>query len=159
MFLWWKLKVRSSTSQVPWHRNWACLRMWMVGNILFFICSKIASDCPAWKSCSTSSWGIITYILIRRTCFEGSSASKRPSGQELMGKPAGSRETELRRGPTDPRHQKIWLKRRISLRTSACKGLQWWLQTGCSLVTLVFFALLSSHHSGNAEHLQPSQSL
>lgn len=99
MFLWWKLKVHSSTSQVPWYRNWACLRMWMVGNSLFFIHSKIASDCPAWKSCSTSSWGIITYILIRPTCFEGFSASKRPSGQELTGKPAQSRETELRKGP------------------------------------------------------------
>lgn len=39
---------------------------------------------------------------------------------------------------------------RIPLRTSACKTVH-------SLVTLAFFAFLSSCHRGKAEHLQPGQ--
>lgn len=36
------------------------------GHSLFSMPSKkFTPDCPAWKSCLTSNWKIITYILIR----------------------------------------------------------------------------------------------
>lgn len=50
-WLWFLLEaVQGCRSQAPWHGNWACLRMWTVGNTLFSLPRKITPDCPASKS-------------------------------------------------------------------------------------------------------------